>query len=40
MEWKGAWSDGSREWSIISEQEKARLQLNFDPDGEVKEFYN
>ena len=33
-EWKGAWSDSSREWSVISEQEKADLKLNFDADGE------
>ncbi|XP_059154720.1 calpain-B-like isoform X2 [Physella acuta] len=33
-EWKGAWSDGSREWSLLSEDEKKELGLNFDDDGE------
>ncbi|CAG5125959.1 unnamed protein product [Candidula unifasciata] len=33
-EWKGAWSDGSREWSLISEDEKQELGLVFDDDGE------
>ncbi|GFO35614.1 calpain-a, partial [Plakobranchus ocellatus] len=33
-EWKGAWSDGSREWSLLSEEEKQELGLNFEDDGE------
>uniref|UniRef100_A0A0B7AGX8 Calpain-3 n=2 Tax=Arion vulgaris TaxID=1028688 RepID=A0A0B7AGX8_9EUPU len=33
-EWKGAWSDGSREWSLISESEKQELGLAFEDDGE------
>ncbi|RWS11444.1 calpain-B-like isoform X4 [Dinothrombium tinctorium] len=33
-EWKGAWSDKSREWSVISEDEKRELQLTFEADGE------
>ncbi|KAI1295389.1 Calpain-A [Halotydeus destructor] len=33
-EWKGAWSDGSKEWSVISEDEKAELGLSFSADGE------
>ncbi|KAH9519563.1 hypothetical protein Btru_003015, partial [Bulinus truncatus] len=33
-EWKGAWSDGSREWSLLSEDEKKELGLNFEDDGE------
>uniref|UniRef100_A0A0B7AEW7 Calpain-3 n=1 Tax=Arion vulgaris TaxID=1028688 RepID=A0A0B7AEW7_9EUPU len=33
-EWKGAWSDGSREWSLLSEAEKKELGLNFEDDGE------
>uniref|UniRef100_A0A915HUQ0 Calpain catalytic domain-containing protein n=1 Tax=Romanomermis culicivorax TaxID=13658 RepID=A0A915HUQ0_ROMCU len=33
-EWNGAWSDNSREWSMISEQEKRALGLKFAHDGE------
>ncbi|BFZ11476.1 hypothetical protein BsWGS_14514 [Bradybaena similaris] len=33
-EWKGAWSDGSKEWTLLSETEKKELGLNFDDDGE------
>ena len=34
VEWKGAWADGSPEWSSLSDQEKKRLGLNFEADGE------
>ena len=33
-EWNGPWSDGSDEWSMISEEEKESLGLTFDGDGE------
>ncbi|XP_054713836.1 LOW QUALITY PROTEIN: calpain-A-like [Uloborus diversus] len=33
-EWKGAWSDRSQEWSLISPDEKEELGLRFDSDGE------
>ncbi|XP_075679746.1 calpain-9-like isoform X1 [Dermatophagoides pteronyssinus] len=33
-EWTGAWSDKSREWSIVSSEEKQRIGLTFDADGE------
>lgn len=33
-EWKGAWSDQSREWTIVSDEEKRSLGLTFDADGE------
>jgi len=33
-EWKGAWSDGSPEWSILTEEQKAELGLSFEDDGE------
>jgi calpain len=33
-EWKGAWSDGSREWNYIPPHEKQRLGLTFKEDGE------
>ncbi|RUS84595.1 hypothetical protein EGW08_007622 [Elysia chlorotica] len=33
-EWKGAWSDGSREWTLLTEDEKQELGLNFEDDGE------
>ena len=33
-EWKGAWSDGSKEWQFIPEDEKLKLGLNFEHDGE------
>ncbi|XP_076044620.1 calpain-A-like isoform X3 [Oratosquilla oratoria] len=33
-EWKGAWSDKSPEWNSLSAEEKARLGITFDDDGE------
>ncbi|XP_076463680.1 LOW QUALITY PROTEIN: calpain-9-like [Babylonia areolata] len=33
-EWKGAWSDSSQEWSLISDDEKEELGLKKDDDGE------
>ncbi|XP_077989638.1 calpain-9-like [Glandiceps talaboti] len=33
-EWNGAWSDGSREWRYISDEEKQKLELTVDDDGE------
>jgi len=33
-EWKGAWSDGSREWGLLSEEDKQALGISFDHDGE------
>ncbi|CAG2172973.1 unnamed protein product, partial [Oppiella nova] len=33
-EWKGAWSDKSREWTVVPEREKQQLGLTFDADGE------
>ncbi|KAG1685298.1 Calpain-A [Nymphon striatum] len=33
-EWKGAWSDKSREWTLLSEDEKKEIGLTFDDDGE------
>ncbi|XP_035208367.1 calpain-A-like isoform X3 [Stegodyphus dumicola] len=33
-EWRGAWSDRSQEWSLISPEEKEELGLRFDADGE------
>ncbi|CAG2100227.1 unnamed protein product [Medioppia subpectinata] len=33
-EWKGAWSDKSREWTVVPEREKQLLGLTFDADGE------
>ncbi|XP_064483880.1 calpain-B-like isoform X3 [Ornithodoros turicata] len=33
-EWKGAWSDKSREWSLVSESEREAIGLTFDADGE------
>ncbi|KAK7579905.1 hypothetical protein V9T40_000534 [Parthenolecanium corni] len=33
-EWKGAWGDQSAEWNFIPEEEKQRLGLTFDKDGE------
>ncbi|XP_075591567.1 calpain-B isoform X6 [Dermatophagoides farinae] len=33
-EWTGAWSDKSREWTIVSPEEKQRIGLTFDADGE------
>ena len=34
VEWNGQWSDGSSEWKIIPEDEKQRLGLTFEHDGE------
>merc|ERR1712126_419619 len=34
VEWNGAWSDKSREWSLIPQSEKDELGLTFDEDGE------
>lgn len=34
QEWRGTWADGGREWGFISDQEKERMGLNFDNDGE------
>lgn len=33
-EWTGAWSDGSREWAAISDDEKGQLGITFEDDGE------
>uniref|UniRef100_A0A6G1SCT2 Calpain-A n=1 Tax=Aceria tosichella TaxID=561515 RepID=A0A6G1SCT2_9ACAR len=33
-EWKGPWSDSSREWSMIGDYEKRRIGLVFEADGE------
>ncbi|CAH3140847.1 unnamed protein product [Porites lobata] len=33
-EWKGAWSDRSDEWNLLSPEERKRLNLVFDDDGE------
>ncbi|KAK6998470.1 calpain-B-like isoform X10, partial [Biomphalaria glabrata] len=33
-EWKGAWSDGSREWSLLTEDEKRKHGITFSDDGE------
>nr|AAW26622.1 SJCHGC01809 protein [Schistosoma japonicum] len=33
-EWKGAWSDKSKEWSLISPEQRQQLGLTFDDDGE------
>jgi len=33
-EWKGAWSDGSREWGLLSDEDKEELGISFDHDGE------
>lgn len=33
-EWKGAWSDNSREWSMISNDIRMQLGLTIDDDGE------
>ena len=33
-EWNGPWSDGSPEWQFIPEDEKDKLGLNFEHDGE------
>lgn len=33
-EWKGPWSDSSREWSMIGDYEKQKMGLTFEADGE------
>ena len=33
-EWKGVWADGGDEWKYIPEDEKERLGIMFDNDGE------
>ncbi|CAH8530440.1 unnamed protein product [Dicrocoelium dendriticum] len=33
-EWKGPWSDKSREWSLISDEMKLKVGLTFENDGE------
>jgi len=33
-EWNGAWSDKSKEWTYISEDERKEIGLSFDNDGE------
>ncbi|CAH8528468.1 unnamed protein product [Heterobilharzia americana] len=33
-EWKGAWSDKSREWSLISPEQRKLVGLTFEDDGE------
>ncbi|KAK2177398.1 hypothetical protein NP493_599g02062 [Ridgeia piscesae] len=33
-EWKGAWGDGSEEWSLIQDDEREEMGLMFDHDGE------
>ncbi|CAH8843229.1 unnamed protein product [Trichobilharzia szidati] len=33
-EWKGAWSDKSREWSLIPPEQRQQLGLTFEDDGE------
>ncbi|KAK4469954.1 hypothetical protein MN116_007453 [Schistosoma mekongi] len=33
-EWKGPWSDKSKEWSLISPEQRQQLGLTFDDDGE------
>lgn len=34
VEWKGAWSDGSREWSRLSQDELDELEYQAAKDGE------
>ncbi|VDP10406.1 unnamed protein product [Soboliphyme baturini] len=34
VEWKGAWSDGSSQWELVSENAKYELGLKFAADGE------
>ena len=33
-EWKGIWADGSEEWNFIPDDEKERMGITFDSDGE------
>jgi len=34
QEWRGTWADGGKEWSFIPDEEKKRMGLTFDHDGE------
>uniref|UniRef100_A0A914DKZ5 Calpain catalytic domain-containing protein n=1 Tax=Acrobeloides nanus TaxID=290746 RepID=A0A914DKZ5_9BILA len=34
MEWNQAWSDGSKEWDLVSPEVREKIKLNFDEDGE------
>ncbi|KAM4662816.1 calpain-3 isoform 6-T6 [Discoglossus pictus] len=34
VEWNGAWSDNSKEWTVIAKSEKSRLQHQIQEDGE------
>jgi len=34
VEWRGSWSDGSKEWDFIDEETKEEIGLTFDADGE------
>lgn len=34
VEWRGSWSDGSKEWDFIDEETKEDIGLTFDADGE------
>lgn len=40
VEWKGDWSDGSREWNQVSDSEKQEIGLVFDKDGEFWMSYS
>ena len=33
-EWKGAWSDKSKEWNLITDDEKKKYGITFADDGE------
>ena len=33
-EWRGTWTDGAEEWKFITEEEKEKLGIYFDHDGE------
>ena len=39
-EWKGAWSDGSDEWNMVSDEEKREIGLTYDDDGEFWMSFN
>ncbi|XP_062520154.1 calpain-B-like [Corticium candelabrum] len=39
-EWNGDWSDRSPQWNLISSEEKKRLGITFDDDGESWMSYN
>ncbi|XP_069668699.1 calpain-B-like isoform X3 [Periplaneta americana] len=34
VEWKGSWSDKSKEWKLVTDEEKKNEDLTFDNDGE------